>query len=135
MRWIDTHIKSIHMSKIEIFRNQLDWFWWNQSNCPKMMKLTSQGVIIPYKVKIIQNNNWKVPKSITLIQKDLLFWIISNISLLYNRGKTDDRCALVGFPQKLYRSITRFSGLINEKHTLMCFKCQSPFILYPVKQL
>ncbi len=30
------------------------------------------------KVKTNQNNNWKVPKSIRLIQNDLSFWIISN---------------------------------------------------------
>ncbi len=40
-------------------------------------------VIILYKVKMIRNNNWKVPKSIRLIQIDLSFWIISNRMTLY----------------------------------------------------
>ncbi len=95
VRWIDTLIKSIHLSKIEKYdvtsygdvsiglankqiemlslEESIGLIHRNQSTWPKMRKVMSHGVIIPYKVKIIQNNNWRVPKSIRLIQNDLSF--------------------------------------------------------------
>ncbi len=60
--WIDTHMKSIYMSKIEKYD-------------------VTYTLILTIK---IQNNNWRVPKSIRLIQNDLSFWIISIYSLYFS---------------------------------------------------
>ena len=51
--------------------------WIEKSESIQLAKNDKYDIIIPYKVKIIPNNNWRVPKSIRLIQNDLSFWIIS----------------------------------------------------------
>ena len=67
-------------------------------------------------VKIIQNNNWKVHKSIRLIQNDLSYWIISN-----NRGKANDlSCKKMLGP--LYDNVKNVSANWGKKWKLIYSK-------------